>query len=186
MALRNSSQRYGTVAQILHWLVVALVTAQVVLAAIADELPRGVEKLAVMSRHKSVGITLLALVMIRIVWRLLDRPPPLPPMPRWQRIAAHASHRGMYALLIAMPLTGWMMSSSANRPVSWFGLVQIPDLVAPSESVNHLMHELHEGMAVVLLALVALHVAAALKHQFWDRDGLLWRMLPFRRGGAGR
>lgn len=182
MALKKDPQHYGPIAQALHWTVVALIIVQVSLALIADDLPRGVEKLALISRHKSFGITILALVILRIVWRLLNTPPPLPPLPRWQHIAARVSHWGMYVLLLAMPLSGWMMSSSANYPVSWFGLAQIPDLVAPSRPLNELMYDLHETFAVMLLTLIAVHVAAALKHQFWDRDGLLWRMLPFRSG----
>lgn len=181
MALRNDPQRYGAVAQTLHWTIVVLIVVQVSLALIADDLPRGVEKLALISRHKSFGITILALVILRIVWRLLNAPPPLPPLPRWQHIAAKVSHWGMYALLLAMPLSGWMMSSSANYPVSWFGLFQLPDLVAPSKPLNHLMHDSHETFAILLLTLIGLHVAAALKHQFWDRDSVLRRMLPFRR-----
>ncbi len=181
MALNNDPQRYGAVAQALHWAIVVLVIVQVTLALLADDLPRGVEKLMLVTRHKSFGITILALVILRLVWRLLNQPPPLPPMARWQRVAAQVSHWGMYALLLAMPLSGWMMSSSANYPVSWFGLFQLPDLVSPSKPLGELMHELHETFAILLLTLIGVHIAAALKHQFWDRDGLLWRMLPFKR-----
>lgn len=181
MPLNNDPQRYGAVAQFLHWTIVVLLIVQVTLAWLADGLPRGAEKLALVTRHKSFGITILALVILRIVWRLLHRPPSLPPMPGWQRVAARASHWGMYVLLLAIPLTGWMYSSSGDRPVSWFGLVQMPDLVGPSKPLHDLMHELHEIFATTLFVLVAVHVAAALKHQLWDRNGLLWRMLPFRR-----
>jgi len=182
MALNNDPERYGAVAQTLHWAIVVLVIVQVTLALMADDLPRGVEKLELVTRHKSFGITILALVILRLVWRLLNQPPPLPPMPGWQRVAAQFSHWGLYVLLLAMPLSGWMMSSSANYPVSWFGLFQLPDLVSPSKPLSELMHELHETFAWLLLTLIGVHVAAALKHQFWDRNGLLWRMLPFRRG----
>lgn len=181
MALNNDPARYGAVAQTLHWTIVVLLIVQVTLAVLADDLPRGVEKLMLVTRHKSFGITILALAILRIVWRLLNQPPPLPPMPRWQRLAAHTSHWGMYVLLLVIPLTGWMYSSSANYPVSWFGLVQLPDLVGPSKPLNDLMHDLHETFATLLLVLIGVHIAAALKHQLWDRDGLLWRMLPFRR-----
>ena len=182
MDLNVSTQRYGAIAQTFHWTIVVLIIVQVTLALLADDLPRGAEKLALMMRHKSFGITILALVVLRLVWRLLNRPPPLPPMPRWQQIAAQVSHWGMYALLLAIPLAGWMMSSSAGRPVNWFGLFQLPDLVGQSESLGDVMHELHEILAKVLLAVIGVHVAAALKHHFWDGHGLLWRMLPFKRG----
>ena len=101
-------------------------------------------------------------------------------MPGWQRVAAHLSHYGLYALLFAMPLTGWLMSSAHNYPVSWFGLVQLPDLVAPDRDLSHDLEDVHETLSNVLLGLAALHVLAALKHQFIDRDGLLLRMLPWR------
>ena len=182
MALTNSAQRYGLVPQLLHWLVVLLLALQFLLAELADELPDGLEKLAMLSRHKSVGITLLGLAVLRVAWRLLDRPPPLPAaMPGWQRIAARLTHWALYALLFAMPVTGWMMSSAANYPVSWFGLVQLPDLVGTSHDLHEALEEVHETLAGALLVLVAVHVLAALKHQFVDRDGLLSRMLPWGR-----
>jgi cytochrome b561 len=102
-------------------------------------------------------------------------------MPRWQAIAARVNHWALYALLFALPITGWLTSSAANRPVSWFGLVQLPDFVAPDAGLKEAFEEAHEVLVVLLLTLVVLHVAAALKHQFFDRDGLLFRMLPGRR-----
>jgi len=179
MPLTNTATRYGLGPQLLHWIVVILVVVQYVLAESAEELPIGMEKLAVLSQHKSVGITILVIALVRVAWRLLDRPPPPPPMPAWQRAASTLVHWGLYALLFAMPLTGWMMSSAANYPVSWFGLVQLPDLVMPSEDLKEVLEELHEGLFVALLSLAGLHVLAALKHQFVDRDGLLGRMLPW-------
>ena len=179
MPLSNSTNRYGLVAQLLHWSVVLLLIVQFLLAEAADELPLGIEKLAMLARHKSVGITILRVAFLRLAWRLIDRPPALPPMPAWQRVAAAATHWGMYAILFAMPLSGWMMSSAANYPVSWFGWVQLPDLVMPSESLEEILHEIHEVLAGTLLFLVGLHVLAALKHQFVDRDGLISRMLPW-------
>jgi cytochrome b561 len=180
MPARNSLVRYGYVAQSLHWVIVGLLVVQVTLGKIADGLPVGLERLIVMSRHKSFGITILALAAVRLAWRWIDRPPPLPAMPGWQRWAAHASHYGLYVLLFALPLTGWLMSSAANRPVSWFGLVQLPDFVAPDKSLQEWMHDAHHFLIWALFAFVGLHVAGALKHQFIDRDGLLFRMLPGR------
>lgn len=180
MPLTNTPHRYGLVPQLLHWLVVILIIVQYLLAETAEDLPLGMEKLATLARHKSVGITILLIAAVRITWRLIDRPPPPPPMPAWQRSVSALVHWSLYALLFAMPLTGWMMSSAANYPVSWFGLVQLPDLVMPSESVAEVLEETHETLFTVLLALASLHVLAALKHQFVDRDGLLTRMLPWR------
>jgi cytochrome b561 len=181
MPARNSALRYGYVAQTLHWVVVGLLIVQVTLGKIGEGLPLGLDKLAILTRHKSVGITILGLAVIRLAWRLYDRPPPLRPMPRWQLLAARLNHWVLYALLFAMPLTGWMMSSASNYPVSWFGLVQLPDFVAPDRSLKEQFEEIHELLAKILIALALLHTAAALKHQFIDRDGLLFRMLPWRK-----
>jgi cytochrome b561 len=180
MPARNTSVRYGYVAQALHWVIVALLVVQVTLAKIAEGLPLGLEKLAVLARHKSFGITILGLAIVRLGWRLFNRPPAEPPMPRWQFAVARLNHWALYALLFAMPITGWLMSSAHAYPVSWFGLVQLPDLVAPDEMLEERLEAVHETLAKLLIALVLLHVAAALKHQFVDRDGLLFRMLPWR------
>lgn len=180
MPARNTATRYGYVAQTLHWAIVGLLIVQVTLGKIADSLPIGLDKLATLARHKSFGITILAFALVRLGWRLFNRPPPPPPMPRWQLVAAHTNHAALYGLLFAMPLTGWLMSSASNFPVSWFGLVQLPDFVRPDEALEQLFKEVHEWLASALIALALLHVAAALKHQFVDRDGLLYRMLPWR------
>jgi cytochrome b561 len=179
MPLTNTATRYGLVPQFLHWLVVILLIVQFLLAYAAEDLPLGVDKLAVLARHKSFGLTIFALAVLRVGWRIFDRPPPPPPMPGWKRMAALLTHWGMYAVLFALPLTGWTMSSAANYPVSWFGLIQLPDLVATSDSLHETLHDIHEVLADTLLILAGLHVLAALKHQFIDRDGLLLRMLPW-------
>jgi cytochrome b561 len=180
MPARNNAVRYGFMAQGLHWIIAALLVVQVALGKIADELPVGLDKLALMARHKSFGITILALAAIRLAWRLIDRPPPPPPMPRWQYAASRLTHGAFYVLLFAMPVSGWLMSSASNYPVSWFGLFQLPDFVRPDEGLEHLLEDVHETLAKVLITLAILHVVAALKHQFIDRDGLLMRMLPWR------
>lgn len=179
MPARNSDQRYGYVAQILHWTIVALLILQITLAKIADALPLGLEKLAVLARHKSVGITILGLAAVRLAWRAFNHPPPLPPMPRWQAAGARVNHWTLYALLFAMPVTGWMMSSASNYPVSWFGLAQLPDIVGPDPLLKQRLVTIHHWLGIVLISLAILHVLAALKHQFIDRNGLLLRMLPW-------
>ena len=180
MPARNSPVRYGWVAQALHWGIVVLLVVQVTLGKIADDLPVGLERLVMMSRHKSFGITILGLAIVRLAWRWFDTPPPPTRMPRWQELAARLNHWALYVLLFALPLTGWLMSSAANRPVSWFGLVQLPDFIAPDEGVEEAFETAHEFLVNALFVLVGLHVAATLKHQFLDRDGLILRMLPGR------
>ena len=180
MTVRSTAGRYGSVAQAFHWLVVAMIIAQVTLARIADNLPLGPAKIGTLARHKSVGITILLLAILRLAWRFFDPPPSLPPMAHWQARASRISHAALYGLLFAMPLTGWLMSSASNYPVSWFGFIQLPDLVAPDHALKEFLKDVHQTLAKVLIGLASLHALAALKHQFLDRDGLMFRMLPWR------
>lgn len=181
MQIKNDVARYGAVAQLFHWAIVALVITQFVLAARASDLPRGVAKLALLAQHKSVGITILGLALLRLAWRLMNPVPPVPPTtPRWQRIAAHSSHFILYSLLLIMPVLGWLMSSARNFPVSWFGLLTLPDFIAPGEAAFEFFRKAHRALAKVLAIVALVHVAAALKHHFIDRDNVLRRMLPVR------
>ncbi len=182
MALRNTTARWGVIAQSLHWIIVALVITQFVLATIAHDLPLGLEKLAMLARHKSVGITILALAVIRVIWRWSNPTPTLPDtLKPYERVLAKVTHVGLYLLLFAMPITGWLMSSARNFPVSWWGLVQLPDFIAPSKPLYELLRDIHGLLAWVLLATALLHAAAALKHHFVLKDDVLRRMLPFTR-----
>jgi cytochrome b561 len=182
MSIRNTTASWGSIAQIFHWVIVALIVTQFVLIKVADSLPMGGEKIAYFARHKSVGITILMLAALRLLWRLLNPTPALPDtLKPYERRLAHFSHAALYALLFAMPLTGWTMSSARNFPVSWFGLIQLPDLVAPDRPLYRFLHETHETLAWVLVAVAALHVLGALKHHFVYKDDVLRRMLPFTR-----
>ncbi|MGD9599176.1 MAG: YceI family protein [Steroidobacteraceae bacterium] len=182
MPIRNTLERWGSIAQFFHWVIVLLVIGQFVLAFMADSLPVGMQKLALLARHKSFGITILALATLRLMWRAANRTPPMPPtMAPWERLGARAAHALLYGLLFAVPLAGWTMSSAKNFPVSWFGLFQLPDLVAPNESTYDVLHEVHEILAFTLGGVAILHLLAALKHHFIDRDAVLRRMLPFVR-----
>jgi cytochrome b561/polyisoprenoid-binding protein YceI len=185
MQVRNTTQRWGAVSKLLHWTVVVLVIVQFVLANLADALPLGMAKLGLLARHKSVGITILGLALLRLAWRAAQPAPALPgAVPRAQRWLAQGTHGLLYGLLLAMPLTGWIMSSAKNYPVSWFGLVQLPDLVAPGEPLFAAMRSAHGLLAGLLAATALLHLLGALKHHFIDRDDVLRRMLPFVRGAA--
>jgi cytochrome b561 len=185
MPLRNTTLGWGTVSQAFHWTIVALVATQVVLALIADDLPAGMQKLALLARHKSVGITILLLAVARLAWRAANPVPELPStLKPYERALARCTHFALYALLFAMPLTGWMMSSARGFPVSWFGLVQLPDLVPTDRGLYETFHDTHEMLARVLGVAVLLHVVGALKHHFVLRDGVLRRMLPFNRNGS--
>jgi cytochrome b561 len=180
MAIRNTTARWGHVAQFLHWLIVALIILQVILANIAEDLPLGMKKLAMFARHKSVGITILGLAVIRLAWRWANPTPELPTtLKPYERALAGLTHGGLYILLFAMPLTGWMMTSARGFPVSWFGFFQLPDFVPKNDSLYNAMKETHDTLALALYAIVFLHVAAALKHHFMLKDDVLRRMLPF-------
>jgi cytochrome b561 len=179
MPLRNTTARWGAIAQLLHWGVVALVITQFVLANVAEDLPLGPDKVGVLARHKSVGITILMLALLRLAWRTANPVPVLPAgLKTWERRLARGTHAALYVLLFAIPLSGWAMSSARNFPVSWFGLVQLPDFVQPSRAAYDLFHEVHEVLGRLLIAVTVLHVLAALKHHFVLKDDVLRRMLP--------
>lgn len=180
MSLRNTTTRWGSVTQLLHWLIVALIITQVTLATLAEDLPLGMKKLAMYARHKSFGITILGLVVLRLLWRWTNPTPELPTtLKPYERVLAQVTHAALYLLLFAMPLTGWMMSSARGFPVSWFGLAQLPDLVPRNRGLYETLKSTHDNLALVLYGVVGLHVLAALKHHFVMRDDVLRRMLPF-------
>jgi cytochrome b561 len=180
MTTRNTLTRWGHVSQLLHWLIVVLIIVQVILANIAEDLPLGMKKLAMYARHKSVGITILALAVIRLIWRWANPTPELPTtLKPYERTLAGLTHFGLYLLLFAMPLSGWMMTSARGFPASWFGFFQLPDLVPKNDALYQAMLQTHHILALVLYAIVFLHVAAALKHHFILKDDVLRRMLPF-------
>jgi cytochrome b561 len=178
MTFRNTTRAWGTLSKSLHWIVVLLILCQPLIANYADSLS-GAAKIGPLALHKSLGITILGLAIIRLVWRLLNPVPSTNGLRTWERVLARLSHLLLYALIFAMPLTGWMMSSARNFPVSWFNLVQLPNLVAPGRETYELMHDLHGALFAALVLVALLHVAGALKHHFLDRNDVLKRMLPF-------
>lgn len=183
MSFRNTTREWGTLSKALHWIIVLLIITQWTIAQRADALPNGLAKLQALAWHKSFGMTILMLALIRLVWRWLNPVPTLDGVTKaWERTLAHISHFLLYALLFAMPLTGWMMSSAKNYPVSWFKLFQWPDLVQPSEKVFQFMHSAHEAMFLALVVVALLHIGGALKHAVIDKNDVLKRMLPF--GGS--
>ena len=177
--------RYGAVAVGLHWLLAMAIVASFGVGLYMHDLPLSPLKARLFNWHKWAGVTILALSALRLLWRLANRPPDLPAgtlavMGAWQQWSYHAMHRLMYGLFFAVPLAGWAYSSAAGFPVVWFGIVPLPDFVAVDEELAEVLKSLHKLLAFALGALVIVHVAAALKHQFVDRDGLMQRMLPAR------
>lgn len=184
MPLLSTPQRWGSVMKALHWLVALAVIALAIVGWWMKGLPVSPDKVKVYALHKSVGLTVLALVLVRLAWRTLvdRRRPPLPPgMPHAQRFAAHASHVLLYLALLAMALSGWLFNSAANFPLRWFGLFSVPSLSAPDPELKALAGAAHWWLFWVIAAVFAVHAGAALWHHFARRDDVLLRMLPFAR-----
>ncbi|WP_028919097.1 cytochrome b [Pseudoxanthomonas suwonensis] len=179
MSLRNTD-RWGAVSQLLHWTIAVLILAIGVVGLVMGELPRSPKYFWVYTMHKSLGITVLALVVARIGWRLYaGAPAPVPGTPRWQRQLAAITHGAIYLLVLALPLSGWLYDSASGlRPFRWFGLVAMPKLVAPDHALAETANDAHELLFWTLMALVVAHAAAALYHHFVQRDATLARMLP--------
>ena len=178
---RNSSEAYGIIAQAFHWLIVALVLAQLGLGVFAASLPIGLARLQWLSRHKSLGLAILAVVLLRLAWRAMNQPPPLPgSIPGWQRRAAVVTHWLLYLLLVLAPLAGWLHASATGLSVNWFGLYLVPDLVAKDPELAEVFKQLHLALVALLALLIVGHAGAALRHALWLRDGVAHRMLPWK------
>lgn len=181
MQLKNTESRYGLIAQLFHWLIVGLIIYQFVLANRADNLPRGLQLIATIAQHKSVGMTILVLAILRLIWRWMNPvPTDIPTAPKWQQIAARFSHVALYGLILVIPLIGWLASSARNFSVSYFGWFTWPNLVEPNPRLYEILQGTHGVLAWCLFAVALLHIAAALKHHFIDKDNVLRRMLPVK------
>ena len=173
--------RYSTTAIGLHWLLALMIIGSFSLGVYMHELPFSPARLRYYNWHKWAGISILLLSMLRLAWRLTHRPPAAVAMPGWQATAAHATHLLLYALFFIVPLVGWAYSSAAGFPIVWFGVLPLPDFVPVDKALAEAIKPWHERTAMLMAALVLLHIAGALKHQCIDRDGLLARMRPSRR-----
>lgn len=175
----QSASRYSATAIGLHWLMAVLLIGLFGVGVYMHELPLSPWKLQVYAWHKWAGVTAFLLVLGRLAWRATHRPPPLPvAMPRHLQLAAHAGHAMLYLLMIAIPLSGWLMSSAKGFQTVYFGVLPIPDLLAKDKALGDLLLQVHEVLNFTLLALVVVHVSAALKHHWLDKDDVLARMLP--------
>jgi cytochrome b561 len=181
VSVEPPTSRYNGGAIALHWIVAALVLANLILGVSMAQMPISPRKLNAYLWHKSTGTTIFLLTSLRLLWRTV-RPHPAPiPMPAWQQKAARLSHALLYVLLFAIPLSGWIFSSATGVQVVYLGLVPLPNLVPKDRALAEVLGTLHVTLAILLVCVVAVHVAAALKHHFVDRDAVLRRMLPFAR-----
>jgi cytochrome b561 len=172
-------KRYGAVAQAAHWLTVLLLAGSFTLGFYMEELVLSPTKLKLFAYHKWIGISIFLLVAMRLAWRLWSPPPPLPAsMPRWEVRAAEISHHLLYLFLFAVPLSGWLMSSAKGFQTVLFGALPLPDLLSKNPPLGEALEEVHWLLNKMLLGLVLVHITAALKHHFIDRDEVLARMVP--------
>ncbi len=181
MPLKSNDSRWGSIAQWLHWLMALAILGNGVLGLIMVDMSRGMSKLNIFAIHKSVGLTVLGLLILRVCWRMFDRKPLDEPMPRWQRLAAHASHGVLYLFMLAIPLSGWVYNSAHGYPLQWFKWFNLPALVEKNEAISDIAGETHEILFWVLTAVLVVHVGGALVHHVFERDNTLLRMLPFAR-----
>lgn len=178
----GSQRRYSMGAIILHWLIAIAVIVNWRIAESAHELPQA-QRSDLMNWHFEIGMTILVLTVLRILWRLTHRPPPLSAdITPVERVLARVTHAAFYILLISLPMLGWIGMSGYDFPVPFFGLFEWPVLpTGLTEDGGHQILEIHATLGTAMLFLIALHILGALKHQFYDRDGTLWKMLPLWR-----
>lgn len=184
MPIRNNSAQWGWVSIGLHWLSFVLIIGLMVIGLLLDELPKSPKYILVFNLHKSTGLTVLALTVLRLTWRLLSpAPAAVAGTPRWQDGIAKLTHGAMYALLLAMPLSGWLYDSASGlRPLKWFGLFKVPKLSGIDPDIKAFALQSHEYLFYALASLLLVHAAAALFHHYRLHDLTLVRMWPPARG----
>lgn len=181
MTLRSNGARWGALAKFFHWTIALLIIGCGIVGLTMTDLPNSPQKVRVYAIHKSVGLTVLALGLLRLAWRLYDRRPEELPMPRWQTLCARTVHALLYAVIFALPISGWLYNSASGYPLQWWGALQLPSLTGGSDAtLKPLAHEAHEWLFWILAAMVVAHASAAFMHHFVERDATLARMLPWR------
>jgi cytochrome b561 len=176
MPIMNTKEQYGVITIALHWIMAILIIGLLILGLYMVSLPISFEKLKLYGWHKEYGFLVLFLVIIRLGWRLINITPQLS-LPILEKIAARSVHWAFYIFMFAMPLTGWLITSYAGLPASFFGLFVLPNLVSPNDELRVLCEEIHKWLGYALIATIILHTCAALKHHFINKDDILKRML---------
>ncbi|EHP43358.1 cytochrome b561 [Cupriavidus basilensis OR16] len=172
---------YGATAIGLHWIIALLIFAAFGLGLYMTSIPGlSMLKLKLFSWHKWIGVTVFAIAVLRVLWRATHRAPaPAAATPAWQAKAAHAAHLLLYALIVVVPITGYLYSSAAGVPVVYLGIWQLPALIEKNDELKEILKLVHIWLNYLMAVIVVVHAAAAIKHQFIERDGTLARMLPF-------
>lgn len=175
----HMNKSYTAIAKFFHWGMALVIAGLLALGFVMTEMPLSPEKLQYYAWHKWAGVSVFMLVWLRLAWRVLNPPPVYPDtMPALMQRVAHLGHAALYGLMIVIPLSGWLLSSAKGVQTVWFGVLPLPDLLEKNKELGHLLHEVHEALNTLLLLLLGGHVAAALKHHWFDRDDILKRMLP--------
>ncbi len=175
---RSTLETWGSLSKLLHWGMATLILTLFGLGWTGVLLPTSPIKLEVFFWHKSLGVLALGLVLIRIAWRISEPTPRLPPMPKWQRMAARVVEGCLYLLMLAVPLSGWAIQSASNFPFKLFGLFSLPTIIEPGKAAKVLAGQIHLTLFWIFAVLLVLHIGAALRHHFLLRDQVLRRMWP--------
>jgi cytochrome b561 len=182
MRYRNSAETWGAVARGFHWLIAVLILVQFVIGSVAEEMKLTPAKLDLFVWHKSVGVTVLVLALLRLVWRLANPAPAMPAgTPGWERKLAAIAHWALYGLIFAVPLSGWWVSDASRVPFKAFFFLPMPDFISTDRALQEAAAEVHEALTITLLFVVIAHIAAALRHHLLLHDDVLRRMLTGRR-----
>lgn len=182
MPIKNTSNQWGLVSQLLHWGIALAIFFMIGLGLYMHDLPNNPTKFKLYSLHKSLGLTIFALAFVRLAWRSANVTPTLPDhLKRYEVLGAKASHHLLYALMILIPISGYVINSAANFPLKFWGWFTIPNWVAESKQIQEIAADTHALLVYLLIAVVVVHAAAALKHHLVDRDNILRRMVPFWR-----
>ncbi|MCP4409878.1 MAG: cytochrome b [Gammaproteobacteria bacterium] len=181
MQLKNTQGRFGIVAMSLHWLMFVLIAGMLALGLYMTSLPDGEPKWEWYSIHKSFGLLIFVLLLIRILWRMYDMVPPLPDgLKAIERFLAHLTHYGVYLALIILPFSGYVDSSAGDYHLAFFDFFDIPKLIPKNKALEDISVIAHQAVAYSLIALLVMHIAGALKHHLVLEDDVLRRMLPFK------
>lgn len=177
MQIKNTTTRYGLVAILLHWLMALLMIGLLAMGLYMVNLPISLQKLKLYGWHKEYGLLVLALLIVRFSWRIINTTPHLS-LPWYELLAARLVHWAFYGFMVALPISGWLITSAAGLPVSYFDLFTLPNLVDPNPELLGYFEWVHQWLGYALIATVFLHTSAALKHHFINKDDILRRMIP--------